>query len=239
MDTIINSNTNTASPLISAILLYGSNNDVDYASIHSVSTDENGLPTIMAGQAISTDKLVDAYRSIIGNADLQLLDQRTLAFNGETIIFWCETSVRYTFFDCPEPMGKVSGKAPHPALIFVWSNEGLRVYAIKGNQRPHYDTEIFKAPYMNVFHNANICMGNVLLPTPQPDKIDDCEAAFFQSKFTHANFSVQVNYPGGIYSLWNDLLESNEKTFPEQALVPETKDGKTMTLADLLRMDRS
>ncbi|OCX67498.1 hypothetical protein A6M27_01765 [Acidithiobacillus thiooxidans] len=222
--------------LRSAILLYGNGGHVDYATQHPVGQNSDNAPVILPGSALTQEELASAYQALLGKTPLQMLDNRTLAFNVSTLVFWSEPQVRTTYFDCPEPMGERSGPVPHPGLVFVWQDHGLSVFAVKGRKRPSLNTPLFKAPYMNVYAGGSICMGNVKVPKPEPGNISACEAAFFQSRFTHANHATQVQYPGGIYTMWVDLLASKANRFPEQALAPmEPVHGKQQfTMADLL-----
>ena len=44
---------------------------------------------------------------------------------------------------------------------------------------------------------------------------------FFESVFTHPNVQGQlVNYKGGPYKFWRDMLDGRLAEFPESALVP-------------------
>lgn len=229
---------NRSMHLHSAILLYGNGDHVYYATRHAVQQSPDGAPVILPGSPISEENLYDAYSELIGETSLQMLDKNTLAFNVNTLVFWSPPKVRHVRFICPEPMGSASGYAPHPGLIFVWKKHELSVFAVKGRKKPSLSTQIFHAPYMNLFEDGDMCLGNVVLPKPEPCNVPACEAAFFQSYFTHANTSKQVNYPGGIYSLWIDLLKpegDGSSVFPEEVLVPKTPvNGKKYTVADLL-----
>lgn len=216
-----------------AILLYGSKDNphsstsVDYASLHAV-TLRHGRPVIEAGESITRESLDSALRNLNGPSPLDLLDEHILAFNGTTLVFWVPPQKRKVWFECGEPMGKRSGVTPHPGLLFV-VNSQLFVYAIKGSRRPRADTEIFCGPYLNTYMGGDICMGNVKIPTPWPSNAPAIANAFFRSIFTHTNSGHVVNYEGGIFSLWTDLLDGKYSEFPETSLLQGSNlPGKTL-----------
>ncbi len=205
-----------------AILLYGSQSEsrsspsITYASLHDV-TMRLGRPVIESGESITCEALGSALKDLTGSSPLELLDDRILAFNGVTLVFWVPPRKRKVWFECADPMGKRSGVTPHPGLIFVVNNQ-LHVYAVKGASRPRADTEVFCGPYLNTYKGGDICMGNVRLPKAQPSHASSIADAFFQSLFTHTNNPRVVEYEGGIFSLWTDLLDGKYSKFPETSL---------------------
>ena len=53
------------------------------------------------------------------------------------------------------------------------------------------------------------------------DRIEAWNKAFFDSFFTHPNTQGPlVNYKGGPYRFWRDMLDGRHAVFPESALVP-------------------
>lgn len=233
----IHSNTETIR-LRKAVLVYEDHNGkVRYASTHPVTAGDHGKPVIGAGIPVDTRFLGDAYRSLMGDGGLTLLsDTRILAFNGEKIAFWIKGAVRPTYFDCPEPMGNITGDAPHPSLIFLVSAAGgFSVFALKGQKKPNAGTAIYHAPYMNIHEDGEMCKGNIRMPEFSVRSIDAYCSAFFSSWFTHANNRRAVDYPGGIYSLWSDLIESTHiQRFPEDVLLPFMNGNQQHTLESLL-----
>ncbi|AEK58774.1 PRTRC system protein B [Acidithiobacillus caldus] len=222
--------------LASAILLYQDRQKhIRYASHHAITQDEAGKAHIEPGTGISSAALEKAYSELMGSQNLFYLEERVLAYNGSTFIVWLPPKPRKVYFDAPEPMGKREGITPHPGLVFaIYPGSDVRIFAVKGPQRPTPETKLYLAPYLNIYgDNGSICMGNVQAPDPSPDSIDAWESAFFNSYFTHANYGIRTSYPGGIYSLWNDLLDGMHTTFPEQVLV-SPKGEADFLLSELL-----
>lgn len=236
MKVAINSDDNSLH-LASAILLYEDRQSrTAYASGHTVSRDEQGKLTIEAGAGISATALNKAYTDLLGHNTLHFLEERVLAYNGHTLLCWFPPMERSIYFDAPEPMGKRQGMVPHPGLVLLVSpSTEPRFFAVKGNQRPTANTPLFHAPYLNIYgSDGAICMGNVKEPDCSPAAIDEWESVFFNSHFTHANAGTKVRYPGGIYSLWVDLLEGTLQTFPEDALISRQGNPGDYLLSQLL-----
>lgn len=222
--------------LASAILLYQDHQKkTKYASHHAITHDDDGKAHIEPGTGISSAALESAYAELMGSQNLFYLEERVLAFNGSTLIVWLPPKPRMVYFDAPEPMGKREGITPHPGLVFAASPaHDVRIFAVKGQQRPTPDTKLYLAPYMNIYgDDGSMCMGNVKAPDPSPESIDAWESMFFNSYFTHANYGIRTSYPGGIYSLWNDLLDGMHTTFPDQVLV-SPKGQADFLLSELL-----
>ncbi|MBU2722923.1 PRTRC system protein B [Acidithiobacillus ferridurans] len=218
-----------------AILLYGNNSEIHYASVHPVEIMDS-TPRIRAGQPVSKEGLALLYEELMGGASLKFIDdRRVLAYDGRTLLFWLQPKKRKVFFDCDEPMGKVGGVTPHTGLVFSVNDHSTpAVFSVKGRARPTPESVLYHAPYMNVWDDGDICMGSVQAPKTSTTCIDAWEAAFFRSVFTHPNEHRAVNYPGGMYSLWADLLSGATEVFPEDSLLPHMVLGQEMTLSDLL-----
>lgn len=115
-----------------------------------------------------------------------------------------------------------SGVVPHPGLVFAVSGRVWKVWAVKGSARPAPQSELFQAPYFNVYSSGSICKGNVLLPDGATvEKINAWNESFFDSFFTHPNVTGKlVKYQGGACSFWRDMLDGGYARFPQRVLVP-------------------
>lgn len=221
-----------------AILMYmdTSSKGISYASVHDVAHEDGEPPYLKAGKPITHDAVKEAYLQLLGNQGMHFIeDERILGYGANRMVFFLAGKPRNVLFDCPEPMGRLEGMAPHPSLVFEVHKYGMSVYAVIGHQKPNKMTPLYHAPYMNIYDNGDMCMGNVTPPdiVPNSHSIDAWESAFFDSYFTHANNVRAVAYPGGIYALWQDLLKDEKTTFPEEVLLPIHKHNRPMVLADI------
>lgn len=188
-----------------------------YASVHNIKVSD-GVPTIQSGRPISVEEVENILYSIKGQEKLRMIDERVLAKNGESIVFWVKGQKRATWLECQGEETK-NASVWHPSMVFVVGKRGLYIYATKGHRRPTKDTILYKAPYLNAATSGSVCMGNRKLPKGHENEIDNIIEAFFTSSFTHAIGSGLVNYEGGVYGLWFDLINGKyPEAFPETAI---------------------
>lgn len=80
-----------------------------------------------------------------------------------------------------------------PKLIFAYINNVLMVFAVKKKNAINENTELYNAPFLNVYENGNVCMGNIDVNVEQFNYYEDItkflEIAFFKSEFTHTNYN--------------------------------------------------
>jgi PRTRC genetic system protein B len=120
-----------------------------------------------------------------------------------------------------------SGKYKIPAMVWKANAERLAVYAIKGKQKPTANTALHHAPYLNIYHSGQVCMGTVSINISKSECLEDFislwERYFFNSFFSHSisgNNSTKTNTT----DLWRTLAESG-KDFPQEELI---KSGNTL-----------
>lgn len=217
-----------------AILLYGRDEHTPtFATVHPIDVPERGQPVIRAGNPVDRRSL-EAFATALSGANrtgMGMLPPNVLSIGPTHTVWWSPPAKRSVFFRAREAddedddekvsVGKRRGITPHPGLIFVVKEDAWYVFAVKGDQRPTADTELFVAPYFNVWVGGQVCTGNVRLPRSLlADQIKAWEAAFFESNFTHPNTSFLVRHEGGAHQLWIDLLDKKFEHFPETVLIP-------------------
>lgn len=206
------------------------------ATLHAIE-DADGDPVIGAGMAVTRRATLDMARALgkqIGHVGF--LPDTVLYTNGDTLAWWVPPARRHVMFRVDDAHAEAMGgmergaSVPHPGLVFAANSKAWHVWAVKGAARPTPASPLYQAPYFNVYDNGAICRGNVPVPNgTTAEKIGAWNDAFFRSYFSHPNDSQLVNYRGGAYRLWRDLLDGARRRFPERALVPTGK-----SLGDLL-----
>jgi PRTRC genetic system protein B len=223
-----------------AVLIYGSGRASTggsaFATVHGVQHDGKGAATILPGKPLT---LVQAARLArrLSRPERGGFIAPTLLYQDQSIIaWWVPPARRQIWFRCDAALmgaGERGEVVPHPGLVFaVSAHRCWRVWAVKGAERPQPDTPMCRAPYFNVWENGRVCTGNVDVPgATTADRIAGWNAAFFDSWFTHPNIQKDlVQYRGGAYRFWRDMLDGRHHEFPERVLVPTGK-----TLAALLK----
>jgi len=114
-----------------------------------------------------------------------------------------------------------NGKANVPPLLWIADKRGLKIFALLSDERPDEATNVFYAPFFNVYQDGNVCMGSVDVKIKNSasleEFIENWENCFFNSYFSH----LMLNHnpvKGNCVHLWKRLIESNEP-FPINVLV--------------------
>lgn len=209
-----------------AMMFYGNSaNPLGFVSLHDVEHTSLG-PIIGAGKPASKS----AVRAILKDlsrrskkGEVSFIPQHILSQGENHLIWYVAPQHRQLWFRCEALGGEVTGVVPNPGLVFAVTPQGWHVYAVKGDGRPVPETELFVSPYLNVWMGGKICTGNVTTPKGN-DRWNTVawEDAFFRSYFTHINIQGKgklVNYRGGAYAFWRQLLARPPKRFPEDRLV--------------------
>lgn len=217
--------------LTHAVLLYRGSHSVEYSSIHAVEHTDRGM-VIGAGHPASKTALIGLLEDLKPKkkkaaASIEVFAPNLLSKGAGHLVWYCKPQLRQVWFNCTEFDGKVSAVVPHPGLVFSVSSKGWQVFAVKGDQRPEAETEIFVAPYFNVWAGGGICAGNVDVPKREMKWNSAAwEEAFFRSYFTHINIREKnklVKFGKGPYAFWRNMLAGKYRKFPEQYLVTTGK----------------
>ena len=195
-----------------ALLIYQSKSK-SYASKHQVFNLNDKL-MIGAGTGVEIDEVESLLNELNKSSDTGgFINERIIYSTANTKIWWKPASMENIYIKVKDE-DTVSGKVMHPALLFMVSGRKFYVYALKNNERPDENTELFHAPYFNLYDAGNMCTGNVLLPeSVNKSNLKDWENVLFDSWFTHANCKKVIKDKSGFYLFW--ITRLNKKVaFP-------------------------
>lgn len=110
-------------------------------------------------------------------------------------------------------------KAKVPAMIYEATRTQLKVYCI--TKRPSMKTELYNAPYFNVFEDGRVCMGSMKLDLPGTvdvsEIMDTWEKFFWLSEFTEVADTSTKKYwhalSKEITGVFEDKWLTKQKTF--------------------------
>lgn len=213
--------------LAEAVLLYRGAGAA-YAVVHGVTHGPTGA-VLGAGRRLTLRGLRAMATSLIRtNWSSGILPASALSVGLNHVVWYCPPGRHVVHLSSRDPrIGRRSGMASHPGLVFVLVGARWSVWATKEPGRPTAATELFNAPFMNVFASGEICRGSTEVPTSQGvDTIDAWTAAWWASAFTGQNHSEACRYPGGLDQLWLDLLGGAE--FPQECLVARPRGPETL-----------
>lgn len=221
--------------LARAILFYESGSGIRtegaYASFHKVidvGTAAEPKLEILPGSPLSQRAVMQTIGKLAKeySVSTEILPENVLSCSPMHLMWWVPSDRRAVFFRS-EMIGSHSAKVPHPPLVFLVVSGSWYVFAIKRNRRPTDDTELFLAPYFNIFDSNAICTGNTAVPKDiLPSATAAWEYAFFNSAFTHPSGSLKrIKGKEGLPGFWKAHLAGENKRFPISKLVSS---GKTV-----------
>lgn len=218
----------SSTELAAAILLYRSDKEVNFVSVHDIEyiNGEKSQPYIGVGRPASKGALNELVKDLVPSLAQKrtVLSANVLSHDFEHLAWYVPPSKRQLWFKHERFGGEVNAMIDLPGLVFFVGVSGWYVFALNSKERPAAETELMVSPFLNVWGGGKICTGNIDVP-----KIKDAnsylafEEAFFRSYFTHINVHEKdrlVKFAGGPYALWSKLIKGQLKKFPVKALVP-------------------
>lgn len=165
----------------------------------------------------TSQELQDGYlksKGLLSNKVLYVNQQA----NGYAIWYTPPQEVTLFFID---GLHIPSGKFHIPAMLWKANADSLHVFALKGKAKPHENTKLCHAPYLNIYGSGQVCMGTVQINIGKTTCLEDFMATweryFFNSNFSHSisgNNSTKTNTT----DLWRSLAGS-AKPFPQEELL--------------------
>jgi len=197
--------------------------------------DENGIPLnprpLTVKEARGLAKALDT-RKAAAKAFLKphgLLPSNVLHLNPAekgSVVWYSKPKKQKLYFS--ESLGITSQELPLPALVWVADKSKLSLFALIGKSKPSLNTPLYNAPFFNLYHNGNVCMGSVDVRIRQSASLEEFitawEGYFFGSYFSHliANHNP---IKGNLISLYRSLAETGSE-FPVAELVPNNRQLK-------------
>ncbi|UZJ63975.1 PRTRC system protein B [Sphingobacterium sp. KU25419] len=133
-------------------------------------------------------------------------------------IWYTKAMQRELFFT--ELLGLANGRANVPPMLWKATRQHLYIFALRSNRRPKTNTKLYHAPFLNVYENGNVCMGNVEIAIKKANSINvftaSWEQDFFNSYFSHLMQSYNP-IKGNCLSLWDSLVNT-DLPFPMEVL---------------------
>ena len=219
---------------VKAFIVYEKNSNDKSVYVESYDLDSNGFPinahplsikeSTQLAQALDTsDELKRNFLKPSG-----LLPKHILYINPDHngYAMWHTPKQKVDLFFV-EGLKIPNGKASIPPLLWKAYRDELYVYAIGENEEINERTNLYHAPFFNLYEDGRVCMGTVPVNI-QPDClleefIQQWQDYFFNSYFSHL-IKPQSPVKGNIIQLWQSLM-GTKKTFPMKSLI---KNGKTL-----------
>lgn len=220
------------------IVLY-EGNGAAFATVHPIDVSETGRAAFLPGHAMTNEMLGELVSKLMPESSYDFLPPEVLALGKNWMVWWCPGGNRTLFFRTGpnDPIGERTVQVDLPPLVFAVRHNELSVYALKKNERPTPATELWMAPFFNLWDSGKLCRGNAPLPKRVgPDAIQKWESMFFMSAFSHPNQTTRklTLHPKGLPGLWLDIANGRWKRFPQGMLAPSD-----IKLADLVKATKA
>jgi PRTRC genetic system protein B len=146
------------------------------------------------------------------------LFHQNLQANGYAVWYTPPQEVSLFFID---KLDIPSGRFKIPAMVWKANAERLAVYTVKGKSKPTVQTPLCHAPYLNVYHSGQVCMGTVHIAISKSECLEDFisrwEQYFFNSYFSHS-ISGNNSTKNNTTELWRSLAGTGNE-FPQDELL--------------------
>jgi PRTRC genetic system protein B len=215
--------------LTAAVLIY-----TDSARSHAIATKHvidtsGGAARITPGAPLTVTDYSSLVRALAPQEQPAMLwhDQSVLA-SGMGRMIWFEPPQKRSLFFKESSLNQATftarGVCATPGLVFMACLDPLALYvfAVKGSETPSQDTQLYQAPFFNVWSRGQICMGNSDYPREEARANPDAwSKTFFGSHFTHPNFTQEDRLLKGVepIAFWQKHLAGHANVFPEKVLV--------------------
>ena len=147
-----------------------------------------------------------------------------------SVLWFTKSMKRQLYFT--ENLEIPNGMAEVPAMLWFANKRSLKIFALANSRRPTEKTELFYAPFFNVYEDGNVCMGTVDVRIKNSASLEEFteswEHYFFNSYFSHL-MNNHNPIKGNCVNLWKNQIETKE-IFPKEILVKNNK-----TLKELLQ----
>ncbi|MEB8475573.1 PRTRC system protein B [Acidithiobacillus ferriphilus] len=185
------------------------------------------------GKPVSLDTLMQILQH---NEEAPVFMDDKVLYKSRSVVMWWVPPHKRSIFFTPGARHNINGpveNTPHPGLVFRLAmrdeDNPLSIAAVKGGNRPTPETQLFYAPYFNIWKSGRVCHGNA--PTPDKDATPHCmrewENSFFSSAFSHPNHTGVIK--GDIAEFWRQRQGKKLHKFPESVLASFKMDLDTWT----------
>ena len=124
------------------------------------------------------------------------------------------TPARKTEMNFSKSLNIPNGTAFVPPMLWKADKENLWVFALESDARPSYKTQLFHAPYFNIYNEGRVCMGTVNVNITEDigliDFMAKWEQYFFNSDFSHT-IAQTSPISENIVSFWQRHIGSDKK----------------------------
>jgi len=126
--------------------------------------------------------------------------------------------------------GEEPVRVPLPPLLLCGHGDTYYVYALATTDWPDAATQLYRAPFPNIYPGGRVCRGTVPFVKAAPAVMGDSVALFLESSFNRDLSTGKVKgRTGSVVDFWHELVDAGAEEYPLDRLVEEN-----VRLEDLL-----
>lgn len=130
------------------------------------------------------------------------------------VIWYTKAQMKRLFF--VDSLSLKNELAEIPALLWCVRDQKLYLYALKDNYRPDAVTQLYEAPFFNMYTDGRVCLGTVSTDVSAAGSLEEFIAKW-QFYFFDSYFSHPISNSYNLIELWQGLLGTG-KVFPKRQL---------------------
>jgi len=210
----------------------------DYPYIEYYDMDESGCPvnphplTVREAQSLAKalDTKEQSAKAFLRPEGLLPVSVLHIDPSQNGSVVWYTKPQRMMLHFTPT-LNLISGEIGLPALVWKADKKHLRIFALKGKNKPNAATWLCHAPFFNLYQNGGVCMGNVDVRITSATTLEGFITAwqgyFFGSYFSH-HIGGHQPLKENLISIYKGLMETG-RDFPIEKLIKNN-----LNLKDLL-----
>lgn len=218
---------------LSHAILFYRNNQGTLATLHKIRNKQ-----FMSGKSLDPAELEELLHTPNQQRHMNYLPAQVIAYSQNEILWFEKSAVRPIYFNVPKEekerlfLNQLSGKKViWPSLLFKISRNSISCWAVKSNRHPLPTTQLYFAPFTNLFSDQKFCLPNAVYSNSPDNLLKFATHAIdiiFQGHFSHlCGVKENTSYPGGRDRFWADMARQVEqnaiKSFPTKYLLPMNK----------------
>ena len=157
---------------LSHAILFYRNNQGTLATLHKIRNKQ-----FMSGKSLDPAELEELLHTPNQQRHMNYLPAQVIAYSQNEILWFEKSAVRPIYFNVPKEekerlfLNRISGKKViWPSLLFKISRNSISCWALKSNRHPLPTTQLYFAPFTNLFSDQKFCLPNAVSPG-QPAEI--------------------------------------------------------------------
>lgn len=174
---------------VKALIIYESGTS-NIVTMHDIAKKEGERFALQSGKTVEVKEVIaslEPHKESEERKQKGVWCDRLLYLSEQKMIWFRPAHKRQIIFTAPKLKHLTGKELTMPNTLFCASSKGrLSVFSYAGCYRPLVMSELYHAPYPNIYDNGSLCTGSVKFPDEiHADDYMKWEDLFFESSFSH------------------------------------------------------